>query len=56
MIQRVKKRDLLEQLFNGPLRALRDLYDYFEKHPDSLVTGIEAIIDQKNKINDNKKH
>jgi hypothetical protein len=32
-IQRIKKRDLIEQLFNGPLRALRDFYDYFEKPP-----------------------
>lgn len=55
MIQRVKKRNLLEQLFNGPLRALRDLYDYFEKHPDSLATEIEAIIEQKGKINDDEK-
>lgn len=49
-IQRARKGALLEDLFNGPLRAIRDFYDHFEKTPDALVIEIEAAIQRKGKI------
>ena len=49
-IQRVKKGALLEELFNGPLRALHDFYAYFEDNPDALVAEIEAAIERKGKV------
>ncbi|MCW5886715.1 MAG: metallophosphoesterase [Anaerolineales bacterium] len=49
-IQRSRKSDLLEDLFNGPLRAIRDFYDFFEKYPDALVAEIEAAIQRKGKV------
>lgn len=51
-IQRTKKRSLIEQLFNGPLRALRDFYNYCEKNPDALVIEIERVIETLGKVND----
>lgn len=49
-IPRARKGDLLEELFNGPLRALRDFYDFFEKNPDGLVAEIEAAIQRRGKV------
>lgn len=58
-IERVKKRDLLKDLFNGPLRALKDFYDYFDDNNDLLVSQIESVIlnkqleSERNKGRDN---
>ncbi|MFA6180235.1 MAG: metallophosphoesterase [Candidatus Methylopumilus sp.] len=49
-IERIRKGELLEDLFNGPLRAIRDFYAFFEKNPDALVIEIEAAIKRKGKI------
>lgn len=49
-IQRTRKEALLEDLFNGPLRAIRDFYDFFEKYPDALVAEIEAALKRKGKV------
>lgn len=49
-IQRNRKGNLLEELFNGPLRALRDFYNFFEENPDALVAEIEAAIQRKGSI------
>ena len=49
-IPRTRKADLLEELFNGPLRAIRDFYDFFEKNPDTLIAEIEAVIQRKGKV------
>lgn len=48
-IQRTRKASLLEELFNGPLRALQDFYHYFENNTDTLVSEIEAAIQRKEK-------
>lgn len=48
-IPRTRKSDLLEELFNGPLRALKDFYEFFEKNPDALVAEIDAVIQRKGK-------
>lgn len=49
-IPRTRKVDLLEDLFNGPLRAIRDFYSYLEKNPDSLVAEIDAELLRKGKV------
>lgn len=54
-IQRTKKGFLLEELFNGPLRALRDFYNYCEKNPDALATAIEAAIKRKGEFGNEEK-
>lgn len=51
-IQRTRKAVLLEELFNGPLRALQDFYRYFENNTDALVAEIDAAIQRKVKAND----
>lgn len=54
-IQRDRKGELLEDLFNGPLRAISHFYDFFEKNPDALVAEIDAALKHKGKIQDDKK-
>lgn len=49
-IQRSRKSALLENLFNGPLRAIRDFYEFVEKNPDSLVAEIDAALQRKGKV------
>lgn len=49
-IQRTRKSDLITELFNGPLRALRNCYEFFEKNPDALVAGIEAAIEREGNV------
>lgn len=49
-IQRARKSDVLEDLFNGPLRAMQNFYNFFEKHPDALVVEIEAALQRKGRI------
>ena len=49
-IPRAQKVDLLEDLFNGPLRAIRDFYSYLEKNPDALVAEIDAALLRKGKV------
>ncbi len=46
-IPRARKVYLLEDLFNGPLRAIRDFYNYLEKNPDALVAEIEVALRKK---------
>ena len=48
-IPRIRKGELLNELFNGPLRALRDFYNFIEKNPDALVAEIEAELFRKRK-------
>lgn len=48
-IQRTQKAILLEELFNGPLRALQDFYKYIEDNTDALFKDIEAVIQRKEK-------
>ena len=48
-IERRRKEELLEDLFNGPLRAIRDFYDFCEKYPGHLVSEIETALQKKGK-------
>ncbi len=49
-IQRTRKRELIEDLFNGPLRAIRTFYEYFGKNPDALLAEIDAALQRKGNI------
>lgn len=49
-INRVRKRELITDLFNGPLRAISNFYDFFEKYPEGLINVIEAALKRKGKI------
>lgn len=49
-ILRVRKVKLIEELFKGPLRAVRVFFDYFERNPSALITKIEAVLQQRGKI------
>lgn len=51
-IQRARKSELLEDLFNGPLRAIKDFYSFFESHPDAFIAEIDAALQRKNKSQD----
>jgi len=46
-IKRGRKAELLGDMFNGPLRALRHFYDFFEENPDGLAAEIEAAMERK---------
>lgn len=46
-IQRYKKSVLLEELFNGPLRAIREFYSVFENKPDHIISEIESVLIKK---------
>jgi hypothetical protein len=56
-IQRNRKQELIEDLFNGPLRAIRDFYDFFENNPDAMAAELEAALERKGHIGseDNRK-
>jgi hypothetical protein len=47
-IERPIKKELINELFSGPLRAIADFYDYVGKNPDALITEIEESIKRKN--------
>jgi hypothetical protein len=52
-ISRAQKAALLDEMFDGPLRALGDFYSYLEKHPDSFVQSIERAIERTSRsLND----
>lgn len=53
-IPRSRKVDLLEDLFNGPLRAIRDFYSYLEKNPVALAAEIDIALLQKGKIDNDE--
>ena len=53
-IPRVRKGELLEDLFNGPLRAIRHFYDYFESNPDAMAGEIEAALLRKGNVKDDE--
>ncbi|MDR1461708.1 MAG: metallophosphoesterase [Azoarcus sp.] len=49
-ILRTRKQTLLEDLFNGPLRAIRDFYEFLEQNPDTLIDEIETALQRKGNI------
>lgn len=48
-IQRTRKGELLNELFNGPLRVLHDFYNLIGKNPDYLIAEIDAAMSRKRK-------
>lgn len=53
-IRRDRKGGLLEDLFNGPLRAISDFFEFFEKNPDALVAEIDAALKRKGEMQNDK--
>jgi len=49
-IQRVRKRELVDELFKGPLRALQDFYEFLGKNPNVLVAAIEESLKASQKM------
>lgn len=49
-IKRVRKGELIKELFDGPLRAIQDFYEFFESNPDALVAEIDGVIRRKGKM------
>lgn len=49
-ILRSRKIELIDELFKGPLRALRDFYNFIDKNPDALIAEIEAALQKKGKV------
>lgn len=43
-IPRERKAQVIDELFAGPLRALRDFYNYLERNPDHLIAEIDAAL------------
>ena len=50
---RQNKIEYLSELFNGPLRALANFYDFIYQNPDLLTNEIEKDIANKANVNDN---
>jgi hypothetical protein len=51
-ITRERKADVINELFSGPLRALRDFFQFLEKNPDHLVSEIETVLKKKGGIDE----
>lgn len=49
-IHRTRKRELIEEIFDGPLRAVATFYDYFNKNPDALFSEIETALKKKGTV------
>lgn len=49
-IGRVRKEELLNELFKGPLRALSDFYSFFGSNPDALAAEIDAALERMGTI------
>lgn len=51
-LTRVRKIEILEKLFSGPLRALTGFYDHLQETPDYLVSEIDKFLEQRHKLED----
>jgi hypothetical protein len=51
-IERIRRQDLLGELLQAPLRAVRNFYDYVERDPDAFAAELETILVKKAKITD----
>jgi hypothetical protein len=51
-IPRARKIELVDQLFQGPLRALRDFWSFLEQYPDALAADIETALRRRDRIDD----
>ncbi|GAB2651431.1 hypothetical protein GCM10027193_00840 [Arenimonas aestuarii] len=46
-IKRSRKRELLKELFNGPLRALASFYRFYEEGPDKFSEQITKLLEAR---------
>ena len=47
--ERIKKVEIIKSVFNAPLRALQDFYNFLEVHPKALVKAINYELSLKSK-------
>ena len=53
-IPRTEKTDLIIDLFNAPLRAMRDFWSFIERVPDAFIGEIEAALRRRGKVKDDE--
>jgi len=46
-IMRTQKRELIKQLFSGPLRALGSFYSHYEKNPEEFVDQVSQLMKRR---------
>jgi len=51
-LTRQRRVEVLEYLFNGPLRALKGYFDFIAKSPDAIISEIDAALRERAKIMD----
>jgi hypothetical protein len=51
-IQRIRRQQLIKELLQAPLRALKDFYEYCTKNPESLINEIENLLEQRSEMKD----
>lgn len=53
-IPRTRKVELIDELFQGPLRALRNFWRFLEVYPEALIGDIEAALKRWDRSNDDE--
>jgi len=53
-IPREEKVELINELFRGPLRALRSFWKFLEEYPEALIADIEAALRRWDKSDDDQ--
>ncbi len=53
-IPRARKVELINELFHGPLRALRNFWNFLESYPEALIADIEAALRRWDKRDDDQ--
>lgn len=51
-ITRERKKQLIKELFDGPLRAIQEFYCYFQNNPDAFVAEIDAAIKRRGNVSE----
>ncbi|MFQ2570744.1 hypothetical protein ACK3Z8_05740 [Aeromonas caviae] len=54
-INRLEKREILNEIFSAPLRSLDNFYEFIRENPDALISEIEKKIERKGISNDKEK-
>lgn len=54
-IPRDRKAQVIDELFAGPLRALRDFYNFLGRNPDHLISEIETELKRKGEVDEEKR-
>lgn len=54
-LPRTRRVEILEYIFNGPLRALRGYFDFLAKKPDAFIAELDAALLERGKITNTEK-